>query len=74
VQAFIGTDEYKAHKDRRFRQGDNKTIARNEAFALRDAETRRLFARTFQQTSALYYGTKPTFEQILGRIGEWINR
>jgi len=31
VQAFIGTDEYKAHKARRFRRADNPNIAQNEA-------------------------------------------
>ena len=36
VQAFIGTDAYKAHKAKRFRQGDNPNIAANQAFILTD--------------------------------------
>jgi len=28
---------------------------------------------TYAKTSALYYGRKPTFDQILERIGEWID-
>jgi hypothetical protein len=36
VQAFIGTDDYTTHKDRRFRSLDNKKIANNEAFILSD--------------------------------------
>ena len=36
VQAFIGTDEYVVHKDRRFRCLDNKNIAKNQAFILSD--------------------------------------
>jgi hypothetical protein len=71
VQAFIGTDKYKVHKARRFRQGDNQVIAQNEAFFLSNAETRKPYREAFERSTALYYGKTPTFEQILGRIGEW---
>jgi len=74
VQAFIGTDDYTVHKDRRFRSLDNKKIAKNEAFILSDPETRKTYAATYAKTSALYYGSKPTFDQILERIEEWIGR
>lgn len=74
VQAFIGTDDYIAHKDRRFRNLDNKNIAKNEAFILSDPETRKTYAATYAKTSALYYGSKPTFDEILERIKEWIER
>jgi hypothetical protein len=74
VQAFIGTDDYKAHKDRRFRSLDNKNIAKNEAFILSDPATRKTYAETYAKTSALYYGSKPTFDQILERISKWIDR
>lgn len=74
VQTFIGTDEYKAHKDRRFRSLDNKNIAKNESFILNDAETRKMYAGAYAKTSALYYGIKPTFDEILERIKEWMER
>ena len=74
VQDFIGTDDYKAHKDRRFRSLDNKNIAKNEAFILSDPETRKTYAETYAKMSTLYYGSKPTFDQILERIKEWIDR
>jgi hypothetical protein len=74
VQAFIGTDDYTAHKDRRFRSLDNKNVAKNEAFILSDPETRKTYAETYAKTSSLYYGRKPTFDQILERIKEWIDR
>jgi hypothetical protein len=74
VQAFIGTDGYTAHKNRRFRSLDNKSIAKNEAFILSDPETRKTYAATYAKTSALYYGSKPTFDEILVRINEWIDR
>jgi predicted nucleotidyltransferase component of viral defense system len=74
VQDFIGTDDYTAHKDRRFRSLDNKNIAKNEAFVLSDPETRKTYGATYAKTSALYYGRKPIFDQILERINEWIDR
>jgi hypothetical protein len=47
VQAFIGANEYVAHKDRRFRSLDNKNIAKNQAFILSDSETRKTYAETY---------------------------
>jgi len=74
VQAFVGTDEYKAHKARRFRRADNPNIAQNEAFILSDAATRKSYEQAFAETSALYYGNKPTMAQIIEKIGEWAER
>jgi hypothetical protein len=74
VQSFIATDPYKVHKAKRFRQGDNQVIAENEAFVLSDPKTRALYARAFAESAALYYGEKPAFEQVVGRIGEWTDR
>ena len=74
VQDFIGTDAYKEHKQKRFRGGDNQNITENEAFILSDPKTRKTYAEAFAKTSALYYGDKPTFEQILAKIAEWIDR
>ncbi|WP_245286171.1 nucleotidyl transferase AbiEii/AbiGii toxin family protein [Bradyrhizobium sp. WSM1417] len=42
VQKFIGTASYTAHKQARFRQGDNQNIAENDAFILSNAKTRAL--------------------------------
>jgi hypothetical protein len=74
VQAFIGTDEYKAHKARRFRQGDNPNIAENQAFLLSDPKTRKLFEEAYEASKALYYGDKPSFDAILKRIAERADR
>ena len=38
VQALIGSDASKAHKAKRFREGDNHNIAANQAFVLSDPE------------------------------------
>ena len=74
VQAFIGTDAYQAHKAKRFRQGDNPNIAQNQGFILSDPETRNAYAKAYAGSTALYYGDKPTFEQILKEIGAWVDR
>lgn len=74
VRAFIGTADYQAHKTRRFRGGDNPNIAQNQAFILADPETREAYAKAFAESSALYYGDKPTFQQILKEISTWIDR
>lgn len=74
VQKFIGTDAYKAHKQARFRQGDNQNIAENEAFLLSDPKTRATFADAYERSSALYYAGKPTFDEILAEIAKSIDR
>jgi hypothetical protein len=74
VQAFIGTEAYKAHKIKRFPGGDNPKIAQNQAFILADPETRKAYAKAFADSSALYYGDKPTLDQVLKEIGSWIDR
>jgi hypothetical protein len=65
---------YKEHKKKRFRGGDNQNIAENQAFILSDPKTRKAYADAFAKTGALYYGHKATFEQILEKIGEWVDR
>jgi hypothetical protein len=71
VQDFIGTEEYKQHKQQRFRQGDNQNITENEAFILSGAEIRALYAEAYERSSALYYADKPSFQQILDEISIW---
>ncbi|WP_108522400.1 nucleotidyl transferase AbiEii/AbiGii toxin family protein [Bradyrhizobium algeriense] len=74
VQEFIGTEEYKQHKQKRFRQGDNQNIAENEAFLLSDAETTALYANAYDRSRALYYDDPPSFEEIKTEIPEWIDK
>jgi hypothetical protein len=74
VQAFIGTEPYKSHKAKRFRRGDTPDITQNQAFILSDPATRQTYTAAFEQTSALYYGSKPTFAQILEKLVEWAAR
>lgn len=74
VQAFIGTDAYKAHKAKRFRTADNPNLTQNQAFVLSDPETRKAYAKAYANTSPLYYGDKPSFDQILDAIAAWRER
>jgi nucleotidyltransferase AbiEii toxin of type IV toxin-antitoxin system len=74
VQKFIGTASYKAHKQARFRQGDNQNIAENEAFLLNDGKTRALYANAYKRSSALYYAGRPRFEELLAKISEWADK
>lgn len=62
---FIGTPEYLAHKEKRFRAADNPVIAENEAFLLTDKETRDLYQSAYQSTNTLYYQSQPDFDEIL---------
>ena len=74
VQQFIGTDPYKAHKAKRFRGADNPDIAQNDAFALSDPKTRNVYDAAFVASGVLYYGIRPSLDQILGEVKKWIDR
>lgn len=74
VQQFIGTQEYLAHKTRRFRGADNPVVAENEAFLLADQKTREEYVTAFTQTPSLYYAGQPPFEDILQRLKDWVTR
>ncbi len=68
MQTFIGTEAYRAHKDRRFLKLDNPDISGNPAFSLSDPETSALYERAYERTAALYYHGRPNLKEILARI------
>ncbi|NII26501.1 nucleotidyl transferase AbiEii/AbiGii toxin family protein [Pseudoflavitalea sp. X16] len=75
VQSFIGTEEYKAHKEKRFPAIDfNIPIAGNEAFLLSEPALRKRFDDRYKATAALYYNGQPDFAVILERIEEYLDR
>lgn len=74
VQVFIGSEAYKAHKQKRFRRGDNPDLTQNQAFMLVDPATRELYAKAYDSGAALYFGKRPTFVEILAGFGKWANR
>jgi hypothetical protein len=74
VQSYIGTPQYHARKQERFRQADNLHIASNEAFLLNDPATRARFETEYKKTAALYYAGQVPFGEILARIRQHIER
>jgi hypothetical protein len=74
VQAFIGTEAYLAHKEKRFPVADNKVIADNPAFSLPDKAMRDRFVRAYLATSALYYRGQPSLDDVLGQIRDFADR
>lgn len=75
VRKFIGTEEYKQHKKKRFPAIDQKIpIAEQEAFLLKDEQIRKLYEQEYQKTAALYYHGQPPFEEILGTLSENLDK
>jgi hypothetical protein len=68
VLDFIGTEDYQAHKQTRFRMADEADLTKNEAFIISDNATRTQYALEFQKKSAIYFGQQPLFDDILKRI------
>lgn len=67
------TPAYQERKQQRFRTGDELTISKNPAFTLSDLEQREQFAREYRKSAALYYQGQPDFDQLLARIGKYLN-
>lgn len=65
VQDFIGSEEYLAHKDLRFRSADEKDLTKNDAFIISNSETQKLYQQSFERTKGLYYKGQPKFGDIL---------
>ncbi len=74
IQDFILTEEYKVHKEKRFRKGDNPIIVENEAFILHEKETRQKYQNEYELSQSLYYKEKPTFQEILQIIEKFSDK
>lgn len=68
VLKFLGTSEYIAHKNLRFRQQDEKIIKNNPAFTMKNITTKKLYGDEFKKKAAIYFETQPTFDEIIERI------
>lgn len=74
VLKFIGTEEYKQHKNVRFPKVDLETpIAENEAFLLSDPALRQSFKDRYLETKSLYYNGQTDFDEILDRIRQHLS-
>lgn len=75
VQEFICKETYHLYKENRFPKKDYEIpISENDAFLLPTAEQRQRFKERYLATKALYYNEQPEFDEILERIGEYIDR
>jgi len=75
VLAFIGTEAYLQHKEKRLSKSDLEIpISKNEAFLLSDEGIRASFKKRYAATSASYYNGQPAFEEIIGRIQKYIDK
>ena len=73
VLKFIGTPEYLAHKELRFRSGDEIVIKNNPAFTMEDEKTKKLYREEFIKKSPIYFGKQPSFDEIIARIKQHID-
>ena len=75
VQAFIGTEEYKAHKKERFPKKDLEVpVAENEAFLLSNSALQERFVQRYTRTAGLYYKGQPAFDTLLKKIHANLDR
>lgn len=74
VLKFIGSEDYLRHKQNRFRSGDEQDIQKNAAFTMPDPEIRKLYSEEFKKKSAIYFGKQPEFEEIILKIGKYIDQ
>lgn len=74
VRAFIGSNDYDAHKRLRFPAADELVLRDNPAFTLADMDTRAQYERAYAVTAALYYAGQPSLSDILERIDEHLDR
>lgn len=69
VLAFIGTEEYQAHKEKRFPAADKLVpLQSNQAFILDDQIVKNSFIQRYRSTAGLYYNGQPDFEVLIERI------
>jgi hypothetical protein len=75
ILAFIGTDAYLQHKEKRFSNADLEIpICKNEAFLLNDENGRASFKQRYAATATLYYNGQPAFEDIMARIRQHVDK
>jgi hypothetical protein len=75
VLDFIGTDEYHAHKIKRFPKPDLEIpIKENQAFLVDDVKIRNSFKSRYQKTAALYYNGQPDLDKVLLHIKSHLHK
>ena len=72
---FIGTPEYKKHKEKRFPKIDLEIpIQKNEAFLLATKGIRAAYTERYKKTASLYYQGQLPFDDLMSRIADHIQK
>ena len=72
VQKFIGTEDYRKHKKKRFSAKDLEVpISEQEAFLLKDTAIKERFEKEYKKAAALYYQGQISLNDILEKV--WKN-
>lgn len=74
VKKFIGSEDYLAHKKKRFRTKDEPDLTKNQAFIISDAKTKQLYVDAFAKTKNLYFKGQPHFDAFLLEFSKWLAR
>lgn len=75
VEEFIGTEEYKKHKQKRFPAIDRKVpLFEQEAFLLKDTTIRERFEKEYKKTVALYYQGQIALDDILDKVSKNLDK
>lgn len=74
VISFIGSNEYREHKELRFRGKDEILIKNNPAFTMKNEAIKQLYSDAFIKKSAIYFGKQPLFDEIIARIHGYIEK
>jgi hypothetical protein len=74
VAKFIGTDEYKSYKQKKFAQADELDISKNLAFQLTGPEEIKKFSELYNKKSEIYFKGSLQFEDILNKIKQHANQ
>lgn len=68
VKAFIGTDEYFSHKNKKFRKSEEKNLSKNEAFIMSDSDVFNFYNKKHIENKPLHYEEMPSFNEIMDTI------
>lgn len=68
VNEFIGTPEYKKHKESKFKSVDKMDMTKNQAIQMNDQEVFKLYEGEYNNSQTLYYAGKPEFREIIDRL------
>lgn len=75
IVKFIGTDDYRKHKENRFSDKNALVPLRdNEAFLLSSPEVREDYIKRYKETSKLYYIGQPDFNELIGFISTFLDK